>query len=128
MSHFKYVGQKLFVENLSIINLTKKNRTPFYLYSEKQIKQNYLNLAQSFKSVDPLICFATKANTNLSILKILGKLGAGADVVSAGELLKAIKAGISPNKIVFSGVGKTEDELKLAVKKKNIINKYRIRE
>ena len=118
MSYFKYSGQKLFVEDLSIANLIKKNKTPFYLYSEKQIKENYSNLAQNFKSVNPLICFAAKANTNLSILKMLGKLGAGADVVSGGELLKAIKAGINPNKIVFSGVGKTEDELKLAVKKK----------
>ena len=124
MSHFKYSGQKLFVEDLSIANLAKKNITPFYLYSEKQIKENYSNLAQNFKSVNPLICFAAKANTNLSILKMLGKLGAGADVVSGGELLKAIKAGIKPNKIVFSGVGKTEDELKVAIKKKNIVNKY----
>ena len=121
MSHFKYSGQKLFVEDLSITNLAKKNKTPFYLYSEKQIKENYSNLAQNFKSVNPLICFAAKANTNLSILKMLGKLGAGADVVSGGELLKAIKAGINPNKIVFSGVGKTEDELKLAVKKKILL-------
>jgi diaminopimelate decarboxylase len=121
MSHFKYSGQKLFVENLSIANLAKKNKTPFYLYSEKQIKENYSNLAQNFKSVNPLICFAAKANTNLSILKMLGKLGAGADVVSGGELLKAIKAGIKPNKIVFSGVGKTEDELKVAIKKKILL-------
>ena len=121
MSHFKYSGQKLFVEDLSITNLAKKNKTPFYLYSEKQIKENYLNLAQNFKRVNPLICFAAKANTNLSILKMLRKLGAGADVVSGGELLKAIKAGINPNKIVFSGVGKTEDELKLAVKKKILL-------
>jgi len=121
MSHFKYSGQKLFVENLSIDNLAKKNKTPFYLYSEKQIKENYSNLAQNFKSVNPLICFAAKANTNLSILKMLGKLGAGADVVSGGELLKAIKAGIKPNKIVFSGVGKTEDELKVAIKKKILL-------
>jgi diaminopimelate decarboxylase len=121
MSYFKYFGQKLFVENSSVLNITKKNKTPFYLYSEKQIKENYLNFAQNFKSVDPLICFATKANTNLTILKMLGKLGAGADVVSGGELLKSIKAGIKPNKIVFSGVGKTEEELKLAIGKKILL-------
>ena len=121
MSHFKYFGQKLYVENLSIDNLAKKNRTPFYLYSEKQIKENYVNLAENFKKVNPLICFAAKANTNLSILKILGKLGAGVDVVSGGELLKAIKSGINPNKIVFSGVGKTEEELKLAIRKKILL-------
>jgi diaminopimelate decarboxylase len=121
MSHFKYFGKKLFVENISVHNIVKKNKTPFYLYSEQQVRENYLNFKKIFKNVDPLICFATKANTNLAIMGILGKLGAGADVVSGGELLKALKAGIKPNKIVFSGVGKTEEELKLAIKKKILL-------
>ena len=121
MPHLKYLGSRLFIENSSIVNLTKKNKTPFYVYSENQIKENYLKLARSFESTKPLICFATKANTNLSIIKILSKLGAGADVVSGGELLKALKAGIRPNKIVFSGVGKTEEELKLAIQKKILL-------
>ena len=121
MSLLKYFGSRLFIENSSVLNLTKKNKTPFYVYSENQIKENYLKLAKSFRSTNPLICFATKANTNLSIIKILGKLGAGADVVSGGELLKALKAGIKPNKIVFSGVGKTEEELKLAIQKKILL-------
>ena len=121
MSHFKYFGKKLFVENISVQNIAKKNNTPFYLYSERQIKKNYLNFAKIFNSVDPLICFAAKANTNIEILKILGKLGSGADVVSGGELLKVLMAGIKPNKIVFSGVGKTEEELTLAIKKKILL-------
>jgi diaminopimelate decarboxylase len=121
MPHLKYSSSRLFIENYSILNLAKKNKTPFYAYSENQIKENYLKLAKSFKSTNPLICFATKANTNLSIIKILGKLGAGADVVSGGELLKALKAGIKPSKIVFSGVGKTEEELRLAIKKKILL-------
>ena len=121
MSLLKYFGSRLFVENFSVVDLTKKNKTPFFFYFENQIKQNYLRLAKSFKSTNPLICFATKANTNLSIIKILGKLGAGADVVSGGELLKALKAGIKPSKIVFSGVGKTEEELKLAIQKKILL-------
>ena len=121
MSNFSYIGQKLFVEKLSVKNIVKKNKTPFYLYSENQIKENYLNFAKSFEKVKPIICFATKANTNLAILKTLGKLGSGADVVSGGELLKAIKAGIKANKIVFSGVGKSEEELKLAIKKKILL-------
>ena len=121
MSHLKYFGSKLFVENSSIFNLVKKIKTPFYVYSENQIKENYLKLAKSFKNTNPLICFATKANTNLSIIKVLGKLGAGADVVSGGELLKVLKAGIKPNKIVFSGVGKSEEELKLAIQKKILL-------
>jgi len=121
MSNFKYVNQKLFIEGSSVLNIAKRNKTPFYLYSSSKIKENYLNFTKSFKSVKPLICFAAKANTNLSILKLLGKLGSGADVVSGGELLKAIKSGIHPNKIVFSGVGKTEEELKLAVSKKILL-------
>jgi len=121
MSHFKYHKEKLFVENASVLNIIKKNKTPFYLYSKKQIEENYFSFAKIFKDVNPLICFAAKANTNLSIMKMLGKLGSGVDVVSGGELLKALKAGIKPQKIVFSGVGKTEDELKLAIKNKILL-------
>ena len=121
MSHFRYINKKLFAEKVSVSTIIKKNKTPFYLYSEKQLKENYSNFIKNFKNVNPLICFATKANTNLAILRTLGKLGAGADVVSGGELLKAIKAGIKPNKIVFSGVGKTEEELRLAIKKKILL-------
>jgi diaminopimelate decarboxylase len=121
MSSFKYFKKKLFIENTSVLNIVKRNKTPFYLYSEKQIRENYLNFAKIFKNINPLICFAAKANTNLTIMKMLGKLGSGADVVSGGELLKAIKAGIKPSKIVFSGVGKTEEELKLAIRKKILL-------
>jgi diaminopimelate decarboxylase len=121
MSHFKYLREKIFVENTSVLNITKENKTPFYLYSEKQIKDNYINFAKIFKNVNPLICFAAKANTNIKIMRVLGKLGSGADVVSGGELLKALRAGIKPNKIVFSGVGKTEEELKLAILKKILL-------
>ena len=121
MSQFKYFREKLFVENTSVLNIARKNKTPFYLYSKKQIKENYLNFAKTFKNISPLICFAAKANTNLTIMRILGELGSGADVVSGGELLKALKAGIKPDKIVFSGVGKTEEELKLAIRKKILL-------
>ena len=121
MSHFKYYREKLFIENASVLNIVKKNKTPFYLYSERQIKENYINFARIFRSVKPLICFAAKANTNLAIMRILGKLGSGADVVSGGELLKALKAGIKPNKIVFSGVGKTKEELELAIRHKILL-------
>jgi len=121
MSHFKYFREKLFIENISVLNIVKRNKTPFYLYSEKQIKENYFNFSKIFRNINPLICFAAKANTNLTIMRMLGRLGSGADVVSGGELLKALKAGIKPNKIVFSGVGKTEEELKLAIKKKILL-------
>ena len=112
MQNLRYVGKNLFLERVSILNFLKKNKTPFYIYSENQIVSNYLNFVKTFKKTNPLICFAAKSNSNTNILRILGKLGAGADVVSGGELLKALKAGIKPKKIVFSGVGKSEDELK----------------
>ena len=121
MQNLRYVGNNLFVEKLSIKNILKKNKTPFYIYSERQIAFNFLKFANTFKKTDPLICFAAKSNSNLNILRVLGKLGAGADVVSGGELLKALKAGIRPNKIVFSGVGKTEEELKIAINKKILL-------
>jgi len=121
MQNLRYVGKNLFVEKLSIRNILKKNKTPFYIYSESQIAFNFLKFTNTFKKTNPLICFAAKSNSNLNILKVLGKLGAGADVVSGGELLKALKAGIRPNKIVFSGVGKTEEELKIAIKKKILL-------
>ena len=121
MQNLRYVGKNLFIEKLSINNIVKKNKTPFYLYSENQIINNYLKFTKSFKKTNPLVCFAAKSNSNVAILKILGKLGAGADVVSGGELLKALKAGIKPSKIVFSGVGKTEDELKIAINKRILL-------
>jgi len=121
MQNLRYVGKNLFIEKLSINNIVKKNKTPFYLYSENQIINNYLKFTKNFKKTHPLICFAAKSNSNVAILKILGKLGAGADVVSGGELLKALKAGIKASKIVFSGVGKTEDELKIAISKKILL-------
>jgi len=121
MQNFRYVGKNLFFEKLSVANILKKNKTPFYLYSENQIIHNYLKFTKTFKKTNPIVCFAAKSNSNVAILKILGKLGAGADVVSGGELLKALKAGIKSNKIVFSGVGKTEEELKIAIKKKILL-------
>jgi len=121
MQNLRYAGKTLFIEKLSINNIVKKNKTPFYLYSENQIINNYLKFTKTFKKTRPIVCFAAKSNSNVAILKILGKLGSGADVVSGGELLKALKAGIKANKIVFSGVGKTEEELKIAINKKILL-------
>ena len=117
MSYIRYKNNNLFVENVSVRRLASKSGTPFYLYSEGNIIENFKSFSNSFKNSKPLICFSVKANSNIHILKVLKKMGSGADVVSGGELLKAIKSGIKPNKIVFSGVGKTEDEIKLAIKK-----------
>jgi len=121
MPNIKYVGKNLFIEKLSVSNIVKRGGTPFYIYSENQIKENYIKFVNTFKKTKPLVCFAAKSNSNLYILKSLGKLGAGTDVVSLGELLKALKAGIKVNKIVFSGVGKTEEELKIAINKKILL-------
>ena len=116
-----YKGQNLFVDNTSIKSIAKNNITPFYVYSYKKIRNNFETFSNFFKRVNPLICFSIKSNSNISLISELGKLGSGADVVSEGELLKALKAKIKPNKIVFSGVGKTESELKLAIKKRLLL-------
>ena len=117
MSYIRYKNNNLFVDGVSVKRLVSKLSTPFYLYSERNIAENFKSFSNNFKKSNPLICFSVKANSNIQILKVLKKMGSGADVVSGGELLKAIKSGIKPNKIVFSGVGKTEDEIKLAIKK-----------
>ncbi len=117
MSYIRYKKNTLFVENVSVKRLASKYSTPFYLYSEGNIIENFKSFTNNFKKTKPLICFSVKANSNVQILKVLKKMGSGADVVSGGELLKAIKSGIKPNKIVFSGVGKTEEEIRLAIKK-----------
>ena len=117
MSHIKYRNKNLYIESISVKKLASKHISPFYLYSNKNIVENYNNFYNNFRKVEPLICFSVKANSNIEILRILKRMGSGADVVSGGELLKALKSGIKPNKIVFSGVGKTEEELRLAIKK-----------
>jgi diaminopimelate decarboxylase len=117
MKAIKYRGNNLYLENAPIEKITKKVITPFYLYSLKQIKNNFNYFRNSFKKTNPLICFSVKSNPNLTILKNLKKLGSGTDVVSIGELQIALKAGIDPKKIVFSGVGKTTEELDYAITK-----------
>ena len=113
----KYINNNLKIENLYFKNLANKFGTPLYCYSHKKLKQNINDFKLNFKTFSPLICFATKANSNLKILKEIKKNGLGADVVSKGELMKALKAGINPKKIVFSGVGKTSEELSYAIDK-----------
>ena len=117
MNYIRLRNNNLCVENVSTHKLVKKYKTPFYCYSLSQLKSNYYVFNNAFKSIKPIICFSVKSNSNLFLLRELKKMGAGADVVSVGELLKAIKAGISAKKIVFSGIGKTEDEIRMAIKK-----------
>ena len=112
-----YKKNKLKIDGFNINYLAKKYKTPIYCYSLRKIKNNIESLKRNFKKINPLICYAVKANTNLSILKEIKNYNLGADVVSIGELKKALKAGISPKKIVFSGVGKTFEEIEYAVSK-----------
>lgn len=121
MSNIKYKGNKLFVENIAIKNIVKKIKTPFYLYSRKRIEENFKSFSKSFKNINPLVCFSVKANSNKNILRLLGTLGSGADVVSGGELIKVLKSGIKPSKVVFSGVGKSYEELTLAIKNRILL-------
>ena len=111
----KYINKKFTIEKVSVQNIAKKYGTPAYCYSYDQLKQNINNFKKNFKSFSPLICFAIKSNTNVSLIREIKKFGLGADVVSMGELMMAIKAGINPKKIVFSGVGKSYSELKYAI-------------
>ncbi len=116
MSYFTYSNNFLKSEGVEIQKIAESRSTPFYCYSKKAITENYNNFKNSFKNMDVKICFSLKSNSNLSILNILSNLGAGADVVSEGELRKALRANIEANNIVFSGVGKTEEEISFAIK------------
>ena len=116
-----YNKNKLFLEDIPLENLGEKFDTPLFCYSVSQIEHNFIKLQKAFKKVKPLICYALKANFNSNIIKILSNLGCGIDVVSNGELQKSLKNGVSNQKIVFSGVGKTHEEIKFAIKK-NILS------
>ena len=116
-----YKKNEFFVEKVKSSFLAKKYSTPLYCYSFDRIKDNIQSFKSTFKTINPLICFAVKANPNKILLTEISKLGLGADVVSGGELMKALKSGIKPNKIVFSGVGKTSEELKYAISKKILL-------
>ena len=117
----KYQNNNFFIENIKAERIVKKYGTPSYCYSYSKLKNNILNFKKNFKILNPLICFAVKSNPNLYLLKEIKKFGLGADVVSIGELMRALKAGINPKKIVFSGVGKTEEEIRYAINKKILL-------
>ena len=113
----KYKKNKLTFDGHNISLLAKKFKTPVYCYSFQKLKENILNFRKNFYRIKPLICFAVKSNANIRLLKEIKKFDLGADVVSIGELMIAIKAGIKPQKIVFSGVGKTTSEIEYAINK-----------
>jgi diaminopimelate decarboxylase len=115
MNHFDYRNGVLHAEAVNLIELADAVGTPFYCYSTATLERHYRVFSEAFAGEKALICYAMKANSNQSVLRTLAKLGAGADVVSGGELKRALAAGIAPERIVFSGVGKTEAELRAAL-------------
>jgi diaminopimelate decarboxylase len=115
MHHFTYRAGVLHAEDVPLDRLAAETGTPFYCYSTATLTRHYKVFAEAFADVKALVCYAMKANSNQAVIATLAKLGAGADVVSGGELARALAAGIAPEKIMFSGVGKTERELADAV-------------
>jgi diaminopimelate decarboxylase len=116
MNYIAYKENTLYCEDIPLIELAEEYGTPLYVYSKNQIIEKYRSLNDALGDVSRVVCYALKANANHHILKLLAAEGAGADVVSAGELYLALKAGFSPDKIVFAGVGKREDEIEFALK------------
>ncbi|KAB2875639.1 MAG: diaminopimelate decarboxylase [Pseudorhodoplanes sp.] len=115
MHHFAYRDGVLCAEAVNLAALAQSVGTPFYCYSTATLERHYRVFAEAFADIPALVCYAVKANSNQAVIATLARLGAGADVVSEGELKRALKAGVPPAKIMFSGVGKTDRELALAV-------------
>ena len=115
MRHFDFKDGEMFAEDVALRKIAQEVGTPCYVYSTATFERHYKVFADSFKGIEALIAYSVKANSNIGILATLAKLGAGADVVSGGELQRALTAGISPKKIVFSGVGKRTDEMRAAL-------------
>lgn len=118
MHLFKYCAGELFAEEVPVKKLAEKYGTPLYIYSYNTLLRHFRAYADAFNDYPHIICFAIKSNSNTAILRLFAKNGGGADIVSGGELYVALKAGITPEKIVYAGVGKTEDEIRFALRSK----------
>jgi len=116
MHDFHFKNGELCCESVTVSSISARVGTPFYLYSYKTLSDHFLKIQRAFAKLDPLICFAMKSNGNLSVIKSLVDLGAGIDIVSIGELRKALLVGADPQKIVFASVGKTQEEIVFAIK------------
>ena len=115
MDHFTYKDGQMYAEDVALRDLAEQVGTPFYVYSTATLERHFDVFSSALNDLDALVCFAVKANSNQAVIKTLAKRGAGADVVSGGELTRALQAGVPAEKIVFSGVGKTDDEIRLAL-------------
>ncbi|MBM4284040.1 MAG: diaminopimelate decarboxylase [Deltaproteobacteria bacterium] len=116
MHHFHYVNGELYCEDVPVALIAEKAGTPFYLYSHATLSHHYRIFDAAFAGFPHLVCFAVKANSNLAILRTLIALGAGVDIVSGGELYRSLQAGVDPMKVVYSGVGKNEAEIRQALR------------
>lgn len=116
MHFFQFKKGELHAEDVPVSKLAEEFGTPLYIYSHKTLERHVKAYETAFKSIPHVVCYALKANSNAAIIKLIGDLGGGADVVSGGELYRALKAGIPANKIAYAGVGKKEDEIRLALK------------
>lgn len=116
MHDFQYHGNELYCEDVPVTEIADALGTPFYLYSHHTLENHFTVFDNAFKGIDHLTCFSVKANSNLAVLKLIINLGGGVDIVSGGELFRALKAGVDPRKVVFSGVGKQVHELEYALK------------
>ena len=118
MHEFKYKGKYLYCEDLKVQDLAERFGTPLYIYSYHTLIDHFMKLRTAFRQINPLICYSVKANSNLAILKALVDKGAGLDIVSGGELFRAIKVDCPTHKIVYASVGKTDSEIGEAVKRR----------
>ena len=115
MNYFIRKKGKLYVEDIPVTDIAREHGTPLYIYSARTLRHHYQVFKDALGDMKHLICFAMKANSNLSVLKLFFDLGAGADIVSGGEMFRALRAGADPQKVVYSGVGKTEEEITAAL-------------
>jgi diaminopimelate decarboxylase len=115
MHDFQYRGDELFCEDVAVRKIADAVGTPFYLYSRHTLESHFLAFDNAFAKMDHIICFSAKANSNLAVLRVFTRLGGGMDVVSGGEIYRAMQAGAKPGKIVYSGVGKRTDEIEFAL-------------
>jgi len=116
MHEFRYKNNVLYCESVNVEDVAEKVGTPFYLYSCHTLVDHYRKIKKAFKPVNSLICFSMKANSNMAVCRALVNEGAGLDIVSGGELYKALKIGVDPKRIVYAGIGKTEKEIEEAIK------------
>src|SRR5438445_13748938 len=115
MHYFDYQGNELYAEEIPLKDLAARFGTPLYVYSARTLRRHFRVFDEAFAGTDHLICFAMKALSNLSILKLFASMGSGFDIVSVGELMRCLRVGADPRKIVFSGVGKTDEEIAAAL-------------